>query len=94
MGEAPKLGKSAGNRGKGRKPGSRNRVTIEVKQAILKAFDDAGGAGYLLTVAQDDPKTFCALLGRIVPTEISADVTVATDFADKLRAARERSNAG
>jgi hypothetical protein len=62
------------NAGKGRPKGVPNKSTAKVKEAILRAFDEAGGHKYLMKVAKDDPKTFCALLGRILPAEISAEV--------------------
>ncbi|MDQ0392197.1 hypothetical protein [Labrys monachus] len=37
---------------------------------VLAALTAAGGADYLLTIARDDPKTFCALLTRILPGRI------------------------
>lgn len=55
----------------GRKKGQRNHQTVKVKEAILKAFDECGGAQYLIGVALRDPKTFCTLLGRILPAELS-----------------------
>jgi hypothetical protein len=59
----PKLG--------GRAKGTPNKTTAQVKEAILRAFETVGGASYLETVAREDPKTFCSLLGRVLPTEIS-----------------------
>ena len=46
---------------------------------VIAALAAAGGADYLLTIARDDPKTFCALLTRILParTEGKAESGVA-----------------
>ena len=55
------------NAGMGRKPGARNKTTAAVKEAILRAFEEVGGKSYLVDVARKDHKTFCALLGRLVP---------------------------
>ncbi len=44
-----------------------------VKKAILQAFDKAGGVEYLEGIAKSDPRTFCALLGKILPTTIAGD---------------------
>lgn len=57
----------------GRKKGSQNQMTLAVKTAILKAFDKVGGEDYLVTVAQEDPKTFCTLLGKVLPAELKAE---------------------
>jgi hypothetical protein len=61
------IGKKTGGRAKG----TPNKTSAKVKEAILKAFDKVGGERYLERVAQEDPKTFCSLLGRVLPTEIS-----------------------
>lgn len=62
------------NAGKGRPKGSKNLATKTLKEAILKAYDKAGGVNYLVGVAKNDPKTFCSLLGRIIPHEVQADL--------------------
>lgn len=59
----------------GRVAGTPNQTSAAVKDAILGAFKKVGGESYLVTVAKDDPKTFCALLGRVLPKDIIADVT-------------------
>ena len=57
----------------GRKPGSLNKMKLEVKAAIAQAFDEVGGKDYLVKLATEDQKTFCALLGRLVPTTVGGD---------------------
>jgi hypothetical protein len=39
----------------------------------MAAFADAGGKDYLVRVAKTDPRTFCALLGKILPTQVAGD---------------------
>ena len=58
------------NRGRGRPNGAKNKINVRVTEAIEKAFQDVGGAKYLRKVAEEDPKTFCTLLGKILPREI------------------------
>jgi hypothetical protein len=60
---SPKLG--------GRRKGTPNKVNGAVKEAILNAFRKVGGESYLEKIATEDPKTFCTLLGKVVPTEIA-----------------------
>ena len=50
-----------------------SKVTAEVREAILKAFDLAGGVEYLCAVAREDPKAFCALLGKPIPVKVGGD---------------------
>ena len=69
-----KRANSGGNRsGAGRKKGSPNKLSADVKAAIMAAFDEVGDADYLKTVAQTDPRTFCTLLGKILPTQVAGD---------------------
>jgi hypothetical protein len=69
-----KRANSGGRRsGAGRKKGSPNKLTADVKAAIMAALDAVGGADYLKTVARTDPRTFCTLLGKILPTQVTGD---------------------
>lgn len=70
----------------GRQKGSRNKTTSDVKAAILSAFDRAGGVEYLAKIADEDPKTFCALLGKVLPMQVTGDAEnpVAVAFTFKL----------
>lgn len=59
--------------GPGRPKGSQNKLTREIKEAIVNAFEKVGGEEYLIRVAEDDPKTFCGLLGKALPLQITGD---------------------
>jgi hypothetical protein len=59
----------------GRAKGTPNKTTQALKDAIMGAFDASGGQAYLQRVADEDPRTFCTLLGKVLPSEIKADVT-------------------
>jgi hypothetical protein len=41
-----KIGENTGNRGKGRPPGSPNKVSTMLKDAILKAATESASSGY------------------------------------------------
>lgn len=63
-------------RGRGGRPkGSPNKLTADVKAAILAALEKAGGVNYLAKVANKNPAAFCALLGRVVPMQVDGTVT-------------------
>ena len=62
------------NAGKGRPRGRRNKTTKAVKEAILAAFEEVGAATYLATVAREDPRTFCALLGKVIQLQVKGEV--------------------
>ena len=61
----------------GKPKGTLNRVTRDLKQAILAAGERAGGAegltGYLTRLAQDNSSAFASLLGKCLPHTLSAD---------------------
>lgn len=61
--------------GKGRKKGTPNKVTGEVKQMILDALDGAGGVTYLQERAKD-PRTasaFLTLVGKVLPLQVTGE---------------------
>lgn len=77
MDEIRKVGASAGNRGKGRKKGVPNKITANLKEAILEAAKRAGGKGgtvaYLQAQASANPGPFMALLGKVLPMQITGE---------------------
>ena len=75
----------------GRVSGVPNKTTSDVKSMILGALSKAGGESYLLERA-NDPKTataFMALVGRVLPKEIKADVA-ATHVIGSLTPEQQR----
>lgn len=72
-----KQGPNRGNAGKGRPKGSPNKITADLKRAILEAAEAAGGeggtAGYLTRQANDNPTAFMTLLGKVLPTTLAGD---------------------
>lgn len=62
---------NVGNRGQGRVKGVPNKMTKAVKEMILEALDNAGGVTYLTEQASANPKAFLALVGRILPLQLS-----------------------
>ena len=75
MATATKRGRKKGTaKTGGRKRGTPNVVTAEVKDAILKAFTTVGGEKYLVKVAKEDVRTFCTLLGKVLPTQLEGDL--------------------
>lgn len=71
----PKGGK---REGAGRPKGVPNKLTTDIKQTIVDAFDQLGGVDYLVSVAKDNPAVFCTLVGKVIPKEVHAEVTVKT----------------
>ena len=67
----------------GRRAGTPNKIGAEVRAAILDAFVQAGGVDYLVRVANENPAAFCALLGKILPTEIATDEPITREVVLK-----------
>jgi hypothetical protein len=66
-------GKGAPKTG-GRRKGTPNKLTTDLKEAILGAAEAAGGPegmmGYLKNLAVVNSSAFAALLGKVLPTTI------------------------
>lgn len=64
-------------KGAGRPKGSPNKTTALLKDAILQAAEGAGGKegliGYLKTQATANPGPFMALLGKVLPMQVTGD---------------------
>ncbi|MBA4754569.1 MAG: hypothetical protein H2050_07045 [Sphingobium sp.] len=61
------------NAGKGRRKGVPNRTTAALKDMILKALDEKGGAEYLARQADQNPAAFMTLLGKVLPMTVAGD---------------------
>ena len=62
--------------GAGRPPGSLNKTTTQIREAILGALEAAGGeegsVGYLKRLAIENSSAFASLLGKVLPTTLQA----------------------
>src|SRR6516165_4718512 len=60
----------------GKPKGTLNKVTKDLKQAILGALEAAGGdegsVGYLKRLAIENSSAFASLLGKVLPTTLAA----------------------
>lgn len=57
--------------GGGSRKGIPNKITGDLKAMILGALDDAGGRDYLRQQALDNPGPFLALIGKVLPTQVT-----------------------
>jgi hypothetical protein len=55
----------------GRKKGTPNKFTGELKDLILGALDQAGGMEYLARQAEEKPAAFLALVGKVLPLQVN-----------------------
>lgn len=72
---------AAGKKTGGRRKGTPNKVTKELKDMILEALDNAGGVEYLTRQADENPKAFMALVGRVLPLQVTGKDGGAIEFA-------------
>jgi hypothetical protein len=55
----------------GRRKGSPNKLTADVKAMVQGALDDAGGQKYLTAQAKENPKAFLTLVGKLLPLQLT-----------------------
>lgn len=79
------IGKKTG----GRKAGTPNKIPSDLRMMILGALEDAGGQKYLAEKAKDNPGPFMALLGKVLPKEIKAEIA-ATHVISNLSPEQQR----
>jgi hypothetical protein len=76
MVEKQSAGIGKGTPGPGRKKGVPNRTTTLLKDAIIKAAEAAspeGMVGYLTRQAIENPGPFMALLGKVLPMQVTGE---------------------
>lgn len=72
--QTPRIGE--GKPGPGRPKGVPNKTTTLLKDAILQAATDAGGGDiveYLKKQAVDHPGPFLALVGKVLPMQVTGE---------------------
>ncbi len=55
----------------GRRKGTPNRLTVDIKAAIEGALNAVGGQRYLEGIARKHPQVFCALLAKLIPKDLN-----------------------
>jgi hypothetical protein len=64
-----------GHKTGGRRRGTPNHLTTDVRAMILKALNKAGGVNYLYTQSVGNPVAFMALVGRTLPKDVNVKAT-------------------
>ncbi|MCC7144261.1 MAG: hypothetical protein IT349_19370 [Candidatus Eisenbacteria bacterium] len=57
----------------GRKKGTPNKLSADLKAMILGALDQAGGQTYLVAQAKKNPTAFLTLVGKVLPLQVSGE---------------------
>ena len=58
-----------GTPGPGRPKGSKNKSTLQIKEAFLEAFNELGGVPALVRWGRSNDTDFYKLAARLIPTE-------------------------
>ena len=85
--ENAKIGE--GKPGPGRPPGSPNKTTLKLREAILNALDRLGGEKYLEALGRENSSAFTSLLNKILPTQLAADAETNGGVGVELKFIRE-----
>jgi hypothetical protein len=62
-----------GHKTGGRKKGTPNKTTAQLKDMILEALDGAGGVAYLQAQADKSPAAFLTLIGKVLPLQLTGE---------------------
>lgn len=94
-------GSKPGERRGGRKKGTPNKVTADLREMVFGALERVGGIDYLARQAEENPSAFIPLLGKAMPKELTTGsggfhITVSTgvppcdaDRGDAVRANKD-----
>lgn len=68
------------NAGKGRPKGVPNKITTDMRAAMVEAFDENGGVAYLSKLAKKNPALFVHMLAKLIPTEVKGAITGSINY--------------
>jgi hypothetical protein len=57
----------------GKPKGATAHINRDIKEMVLKALSEAGGAEYLYMQALDNPKAFLGLVAKVLPMTLATD---------------------
>jgi hypothetical protein len=75
-------GSKPGEHRGGRRRGTPNKLTADLKSMIEGALHSVGGQHYLEAVAIQDPAVFCGLITKLIPKDLRVSVPVEQDPQD------------
>ena len=56
----------------GRRKGVQNRLTRDVKEAVINALERLGGEDWLVRLGRREARAFATLLGKTMPLQVNA----------------------
>ena len=57
----------------GRKKGVPNKITRDIREAVLQSFETVGGAAYLAEQARANPTAYLTLVGKVLPLQVTGE---------------------
>ena len=66
----PKHGHGGLRAGAGRPRGSKNKISLALKEMILESLDEVGGVEYLKRLAIENSSAYASLLGKVLPATL------------------------
>lgn len=78
-------GRGGKREGAGRPAGSLDKGNALIREMIVEALDKAGGVTYLVRQAEAKPAAFLALIGKVMPVQIEADVNANVNGSIEVR---------
>lgn len=80
------------NAGKGRPKGARNKTTANIRDVVIRAFDQLGGAAELVRWCEKNEKNkgafYTVIWPKLIPKNIELDAHINHDISARLLAAR------
>jgi hypothetical protein len=57
----------------GRAKGTPNKITRDIREAVLQSFEIVGGAQYLAEQARLNPVAYLSLVGKVLPLQVTGE---------------------
>lgn len=57
----------------GRKKGTPNKISRDIREAVLQSFETVGGAAYLAEQAKTNPTAYLSLVGKVLPLQVTGE---------------------
>ena len=76
----------------GRKKGTPNKVTADVRSMVLASLDKVGGIGYLVKQSEENPTAYMTLVGKCMPTKIEGDADNPLKHIHEIRIVGQRAS--
>lgn len=64
---------ASGKKTGGRKKGSKALIPHELKEMIIMSLHQSGGINYLKEQARENPTSYLALIGKVLPMTVAGD---------------------